>query len=850
MSNFNWQTEDDVNWDDLEPVRNTAVSRRRPWLTYLLIVMGVVTAVTLIYRQVNQRVETATTNATNDILASHNLVHRASAEQDIELLKSLLSGRDPGWVEAQNDLIEQGSLFDRAGLGLVWRPQNTAVTLDDIENDTAQIEISPELNAAELTFLQEYVIAVGNGLTETVQLQHTAVYRIGTERWLYAPPDDDFWRSYETISGEMLTMAYPARDVELAQRLFLDLDAKLVQLCRSLSGFNCPANFRLRVRLENDASSLVALAQPYHTLQSGWQLNLPTPTLVGRPLDETSYQALYRGYAARMVEGVILRLVGYECCDHLLFFQALTDYQLSQLGLRDWPVTAVHYSRMVREGVDSFDLVQLWQNTDPDDLSRWQVETAVDFILNNFPQTSAADLQRLLAARTGFAKWLADANVTSSDTENSPTFDQMWYAYAFQQISANQPPQPIPWPKQDIFLACSDPTELETYFQNLYRLDLDSLSWTEVLTDLPAYYINPLPQNDGLIIQSFGTDDQTPTLTLWRTDNTARVIENDSISVGQLAPDGRLLAYGIQGEIMPHLLDAADCDGGFCWQYPLAGLPVWSPDGTDFIMLPEMALVENQFAINDHYYLFEQADRPAAWPLHRGGGVSVTGSLNEMTYIGSGYAAFWLNETTYGFVQPSPTPSVPASSAGHELVIGSIWDDQFRPVFTEDDLVMALPEGERPSSRLTMHIVTPRPHHPDELFIWAADPLSVTYFFSYNIATDQITFHFRTQIIRFHSLGMDPNGRFLTLAATMPTSQINAVNQLFLYDTADQQIEQFRLNGSSFAPANVFDWSADGQWLAVILDDLGVALTAPAYNYHQFIPHDFGECTNVIWLNE
>ena len=40
MSNFNWQTEDDVTWDDLEPVAETAVPRRRPWLTYALIVAG------------------------------------------------------------------------------------------------------------------------------------------------------------------------------------------------------------------------------------------------------------------------------------------------------------------------------------------------------------------------------------------------------------------------------------------------------------------------------------------------------------------------------------------------------------------------------------------------------------------------------------------------------------------------------------------------------------------------------------------------------------------------------------------------------------------------------------------
>ncbi|MCA9979038.1 MAG: hypothetical protein KC413_24925, partial [Anaerolineales bacterium] len=175
MSNFNWQTDDDVNWDDLEPATATAVPRRHPWITYVLIVVGVVTAVALIYRQVNQRIETATANATGDILASHNLVQQAGADRDVEVFNTLLSGVDDAWVEAQSELVQQNGLFDRSAFDLARLSADTAVTQADVDNGTVNVELNPELNAAEMTFWQEYAVNIGNGVTETVQLKQTAV---------------------------------------------------------------------------------------------------------------------------------------------------------------------------------------------------------------------------------------------------------------------------------------------------------------------------------------------------------------------------------------------------------------------------------------------------------------------------------------------------------------------------------------------------------------------------------------------------------------------------------------------------------------------------------------------------
>lgn len=259
----------------------------------------------------------------------------------------------------------EGRLYEREMLGLHWLPlADVNSRLPDIE-----LDIDPELNAAELRFAQEYAIDVGNGVTETVILRQTAVYRRGAQRWLLSPPDADFWGDTITDRGSILTLAYPERDKPIAEKLAFDLDAKLNEMCRTLPDLNCPDDLRLHLRLNNDLTSLGWMAEPLSTLSAGFPMDLPTPTLVGLPVDEAGYQALYRGYAAKLATAVISQLVGYDCCQHAIFFQALTNYQLSRLGLRPWPVTVDDYARVVSERVSGYELNQVWQRSRPEYLA-------------------------------------------------------------------------------------------------------------------------------------------------------------------------------------------------------------------------------------------------------------------------------------------------------------------------------------------------------------------------------------------------------------------------------------------------------------------------------------------------
>lgn len=847
MSKFNWQTDEDVTWDDSEVAAATAVPRRHPWLTYLLIVIGVITAVALIFRQVNQRIEATTANATSDILASHNLVQQADADQDVELFSTLLSGVDDAWVVAQSELVRQSGLFSRSAFDLTWLPGNTAVTLADVENGIAGVEITPELNAAELTFLQNYRVAVGNGVTETVQLKQTAVYRMGTQRWLYAPPTSEFWGDFETTSGAMLRLAYPARDAELATRLAFDLEAKLAEMCRSLADLNCPDGFYLLVRLDNDPQSLINAARPAHILGSGSQLTLPTPTLVGLPVDEAGYQALYRGYAIQLVGAAVAELTGYECCQHLAYFQALLDYQLAELGLRPLTLDRADYERVVRESVAFDELDASWRSAgDLDGEDSWLVVTAVDFIRQQLPTISVTGLQRDLSRSSLLANWLA--LITAESTFfNRDSLSQRWQSFALEQVQARQEPPPLPLPAQDIYLLCApDQGGEDVYTGLLYQYQLASSEWIPHSLDFAALSLSPLPNDEAFLLLEL-TDVALRTF-LWEDNGERLLLADQMITLGQFDPTEQYLqVYGLD-ETAINRMDWAACAAGDCILELLGGYPVWSPQGTDFIMLPADSLGQEPFVVNGRTILFDPSLNAAEWFIYRGNGQPPTTSLNSLTYVGTGYAPFWLDESTFGYIWQIPLSS---DSSQHELVLMSTTDETPQPILSQSELQLALPE-ENSFTVPRMRYVMPHPHQPGLLFIVAMGSDQQVFIFSYNVETDDLQFLLDTGLGDGHSLGFSPDGRFLMVTGPKEDQQLfsNRRSDVYLYDLDTGQVQIFAGTNLGFAPANTYDWSADGQWLVMAQENQTMVLAAPAYDYLQFIPHDLGSCSNAVWMNQ
>lgn len=397
---FEWQTEEERDWNGVAETAVPSSSNRRVWwlLGAAILALLLVGGFYLLGRAVTEQVVVATDSVAADLLTSHELVQDAAMAQDTELFVSLLSGRDMDWAAAQEQLVTEGVYLSRPLLGLTWQP----VTQTAVISHT----LNPTLNAAELVTAPEYSYAVGGGLTATVPLELTAVYRLGPERWLLAPPEPEFWGETGQWEGYFLTTTYPERDEALVRRLHRDLDAAWAQLCAVGSAFVCPADFGADLVFSRDAATLGEEVTARMLDNGRLQFTLPTPTLVGLPQDDAGYAVLLRGYAALVLGAAVQELGGWHCCAHAPYAQAWRDVQLWQMGFAPWPAPDDY-------GADAPALLAgaaLWQSETGvavEEEAAWLPYLVVRF-LQEALRVPAVDLAAGLGQDVTFEQWLLD----------------------------------------------------------------------------------------------------------------------------------------------------------------------------------------------------------------------------------------------------------------------------------------------------------------------------------------------------------------------------------------------------------------------------------------------------------
>ena len=861
-TNFDWQTEEDGAWNESERVVIEPPARRPPpWRFILLILVALTVAGAVVYRQATQRIEAATAEVRADVLSSHRLILQAALQKDVELASSLLSGRDPRWTEAQRQLVAQGLLVDRGVFGLRM-PPGPAPAPDDVPQGgdapvAVAVTVDPDFHAAELLFEQDYLVETGRAATQTVTLQQTAVYRQGSQRWLLAPPEREFWGDRNSIQGDILTVSYPVRDEAIVERLADDLDAIVADMCRVLSDLNCPADLQVHLRLETSPASLVAAADPATLLTGSLRLEMPSPTLIGMPLDEAGYVALYRGYATQLASALITNLVGWECCEHAPIYQALLDYQLSQLDLRPWPVAAADHLRILDEEVSLNNLLGPWSDasfTPLDEANKWRVYTAVDFLLEHFPTVAPATLQRYMTPRQGLSRWLFSAYPGSgAGSFLLDELDREWWLYAYTQTLASQGPLPQPLPQQDIQLLCM--AEVPNLQMSLHRYHMVDEAWLEEITYPGFVFMSPLPDDSGLILQSIELEGDALQLQLWRdgtgmplSDSNQVIPEGVSVfSMGQTDPTGQqLLAYtfhpesGFMGAL---LIRFSECEGNACPTQLLPGPLVWSPSGAQAIVVDNGPIFSTPLA-NGYVSLFSTGAPVQSWTLLRQSSPGATGE-DDSVEIGHGYAPFWLDETTYGFIE--------VTSGTHQaLVVASVSDDDPQALLDSADLSAAVTEDPRPASLQLLYAIA-NPLDPNLLFVVALDSQqNQGYLFSFDRSARQVELRLRLGAANTHMLAFSPDGRWLAVTGTSDTIMAGAMPMavLYLHSISGGETKMFITDSPAFTPAvSFFDWSADGRWLALIMDSGLLNLVALDHDYQHLLRHDFGQCTALAWVN-
>jgi hypothetical protein len=291
------------------------------------------------------------------------------------------------------------------------------------------------------------------------------------------------------------------------------------------------------------------------------------------------------------------------------------------------------------------------------------------------------------------------------------------------------------------------------------------------------------------------------------------------------------------------VVDLVACTEDACAAEPAAGLPVWSPDGSHAILVRNQSL-SNQtlFAVQNRVFVFsdlmpEEADLLLADRALR--------PIFNAPVLETGYAPFWVNAQQFGFFQYGAEPDK------QELVLASVYDDETEVVLTNDDLLAAVPEAERPSS-LKLRYAFANPANPNMLIVVAFDvEAEDAYLFTYNRRHKSAVHYLTIGYDLDHSVDISPNGRFLIVTGSVPHLRPNGPNAFRnvtrLLDLESGEIQTLSAAAPTFLPAATTNWSLDGEWLITSVNDHVFGLNAPAYDYQQIVRHDLGDCSAVMW---
>jgi hypothetical protein len=865
MSRFDWKTDADDDWQTTAPAETRPLKLTwRSWVFAAIVVIILALIGRGVSRQIEERVETATANVTIDLLSSVNLMRTAILTDDGEIFRSLLSGRDPAWTEAQQSRFDQGVILGREFIGLTPLMDASALSKLSAEDPAiSRIEYSPQLTEAVVVIEHPYRLPGGDQQEGQIRLRQTSVFRKGGQRWLLAPPLGDFWGQRVRQEGNRFILDYPERDGATAQRLATDIDLKLDEMCRTLPALDCPPDFRIAVRLTTSAGSVLDAAEPDRTTNQDPSLQLPAVTLIGIPIDEPGYQALFRGYASRVLSAAIATLVEWECCPRALIFGALTEYELAQLGLGKWPVTTDSYERVVAEGLRLVDLARYWASRGTSRLSGpegWKVYTLIDFLTNRFSEMPVPEMQRLLTVKSSWSGWLAALDGHNSFVDRDQlilALEEDWWQYAADRVASLENSPPIPFPSQRLSLICEEATSSRRV---LRQYSFAGQVWSEMALS-PGMTVAAMPfaSDDGILVSSLSFDEEEDVenwqTAVWRPGQGELPLNLDgfTVSLAQMDPRDRYLAvYSVAQEgtdPVPLMIDLTRCLDGDCLLLPLPGTSLWSPDGRSIISVASESLGQSALVAGTRTFLMGGPEQPEGWLLWRADiDAGADAGLSDARLIGRGVSPFWLGNDRYGYVR---TAAGEGSGSFQEVMIAATADDVPRSAVRREELNVTsvrAAEGTVP----TIRHVSASPAYVDRIFVLLDKPDAQAEVVSYELDTHVAKLLFHADIGNGSSIGYSPDGQWLLMTSFSASENGTALasGTLLLHRIGDGETRELAIQlPEVLFPAN-YDWSADGGWLAVASSERGVVLHAPAFGFRQVLIREPGDCPVIAWTNQ
>lgn len=823
MTGFEWQTdaEGDAQWLGNERL-SSGRSLTRRWVWMLMVVAISLLALLFLRREAIRRVSLVEAEKETEIRAVHGLAADALNRNDGELLRGLLSGRDPQWVDAQMRRLDRGLLLSQAsrplGFEMISSPSVVEVSLDPAQQEAVLVEES------------RYQVTKTASLTRSVSLRQAHVYRRGEDRWYLSPPGSAFWGARRVIGGYRLRSAFWERDEAVVRRLHRDLQSKVDELCRLISRVGtCDGSAPIGVTFSRRTESVLDLADPSWRLDPEGEIVLPAPSLVGVPTDEAGYRALYRGYAGHFIAAVTTDLLGYRCCRRAAAYAAGLLKVQSELGVSTWPLNGAAKLRLLTDYATLHELKAAWNGPDPGAQSasdRLQLYALIDFFTEerNIP---ALDLVAGISGGTAIDDWFPE------DAGNS---EKAWRDYIFRTVNSAQEKvgRATESPGQDLLLACY--SEGQSYLYR-YRSGIDEVvkGIQGVEEAAPFYLLIPLSGDERVILaQSRSTPSAAPRL--WQGREGVTLLQHPDS--GQffiparptfrrraLDPDGRFLPswifdYGTS-RVRNVLLDLESCrDECTEWQELADGatFPNWAPDGGDLLW------TQNRLVMRGH---------PGA-----------------ARAVARGSTAFWLDHETYGYLSDGT------------VFLAKRTDDRPMALLTTEHLLAAIPEA-GPGYGGSLNGIEAAPGGSGTLIFSVNGGISGDNYLILLDGHDTRRWQSGGPVVEDLSVllqtgadiypppysGFSPDGRWFAVRTRGNRRQDP---ELLVFDLKSLDPDpRLRLSATRFFES--YDWSADGRWLARPMSNyvLLVAPEGPTLRY-LFAPSgfdDWSECSSVAWIH-
>lgn len=819
-SNFDWQTDDDQTWESDQPEPPVETSYRR-WAIVALAFLLVATVGYLAFRRFNARIEATTAVVEDNVRSSYTLVQTSALRGDTELFDTLLSGRDPAWTQAVRDLAARGLWRDLSPLGL---------ELVREVPDVADVNLTPSLAEAEVAGRAAYVVNIGNGLTETVTLELVDIFRLGQARWLLAPPESDFWQGTTTLNGTRARVIGPTRDEESFLAILQTLESTLADICQRDPGLDCRSDEPITLRLEREPTSLLSLHEPGVHLNASGEVVMPTPTLVGRPIDAAGREALARGYSRAAATAVVAELLGYRCCRQIGFFQALTDWRLKEAGRWAWPLNAADYAQLFRDQWTLDNLRQTFTRTTLNNLSPTEISgiyAAVEFTRFLNPGSSITASQRLLGSSISLSSWLnAVAPITFFNPDRltvtiTPDTQARLTSFLYTRAQFNQEPPPIPYPDATLVASCR-----EASGARLMGYDPVTAQWRFLEQTLEPNIVQvvSLPNNQGLwLVEDVQGQHR---VVVWR-DGRRELLNGlptsviDTAYFGFGSPDGKVIVALPSNDQLFQLgmLNVDACLAGDCNISQLDGFPVWSPDGQHTLLIG--------------------SDGQAYLGTSDGVAVRQLGPA-------LGYWGFWADATTFGWTQPAT-----GDSQNMQVVVGQVDSAEIKVLFDTADILTALPDNRLLPRQIAPSVIAV-PDEPGHLIVdvtYFGESSNMDYLMLYSTADDNLAQLYAAEANLFlpafegDVFSADSQTFIFVQDSNSPTSSLYNSPRLWVYDLAARRPRDY----GPVADLYNINWSPDRQWIASAAPSY-ISLLAPNFGYQALILPPSGVCDFAGWV--